>query len=453
MPGRTRFETTAETGFAVLALLLAVGMTFSVRRLASVADEQITRIRAEEYEITLVERLRWNAALVVSRGRGYLIAGDAELLARVEESKAGFYETLGLIRAREREARPSEIELGRETEHAAGAFMRGQDDLLAARGRSENAKSLVRRFETELWPLRRALDQSLNRLVGSEEAALKERYRDAKEARVRLEHRLYGLIVLLLLCALGVARTFTRILSRAYGQEATAREAAHKALAARDELMGVVAHDLRNPLGAIALKAALLRKRSESERTREEAESIANIARRMESLIRTMLDVATIEAGKLTVSVGTCRAEDLLRETMEVCGPLAAAQHVVLEQAVRDPGLALQADPERVHQVLSNLVGNALKFTPEGGRVTLSLERDGDMTRFGVLDTGPGIPPENLSRIFERFWKAEGSGKKGTGLGLFIAKGIVEAHGGRIWAESDGSRGARFYFTLPIAAA
>jgi signal transduction histidine kinase len=450
MPGRTRFETTAKTGFAVLALLLAVGMTFSVRRLASVADAQIKRIRADEYAITLVERLRWNAALVVSHGRGYLIAGEPELLGQIEEAKAGFHETLGLLRGQALDAQSAEAELIGEAEQAASAFTRGQDDLLAARGRSEDTKSLVRRFETELLPLRRALNEALSRLVGSEEATLEERYRQAKEARVRLERGLYALIVLLVLCAVGVARTFTRILSGAYRQEATANEAARRALVARDELMGVVAHDLRSPLGAIALKAGLLRKRAESERTREQAESIAKVAARMESLIRTMLDVATIEAGRLTVNVGTCAAEELLRETMEVFAPLAGARNVVLEEAVRVPGLALRADQERVLQVLSNLVGNAMKFTPEGGRVTLSLERDADMARFGVRDTGPGIPPENLPRIFERYWKAETLGQKGTGLGLFIAKGIVDAHGGRIWAESGVAGGATFYFTLPV---
>jgi signal transduction histidine kinase len=173
----------------------------------------------------------------------------------------------------------------------------------------------------------------------------------------------------------------------------------------------------------------------------------------MESLIRTMLDVATIEAGKLTVSFGTCTAEVLLHETTEVLGPLAASRHVNLVLPPPEPHLTLRADQERVLQVLSNLVGNAVKFTPEGGRVTLSVERDGDMARFAVVDTGPGIPPEHLGQIFDRFWKAEASGQKGTGLGLFIAKGIVDAHGGRIWAESGATGGARFYFTLPLGEA
>ncbi|AUX41670.1 uncharacterized protein SOCE26_030920 [Sorangium cellulosum] len=116
-----------------------------------------------------------------------------------------------------------------------------------------------------------------------------------------------------------------------------------------------------------------------------------------------------------------------------------------------EPGLVIHAERERVLQVLSNLLGNALKFTPQGGQVTLSVDREGTMARFAVADTGPGIPREDLASLFERFWKGETPGKQGTGLGLYIAKGIVDAHGGHIWVESEVGHGTRFTFTLPIA--
>jgi signal transduction histidine kinase len=136
---------------------------------------------------------------------------------------------------------------------------------------------------------------------------------------------------------------------------------------------------------------------------------------------------------------------------MEMFATLATSKQVRLEQMVKTLGLAVEADHERVLQVFSNLVGNALKFTPRGGCVTLAAEPQGAMVRFAVLDTGPGIAPEHLPRIFDRFWKKDTSGTKGTGLGLFIAKGIVDAHGGCIWVESSIGQGTAFYFTLPIA--
>ena len=171
----------------------------------------------------------------------------------------------------------------------------------------------------------------------------------------------------------------------------------------------------------------------------------------MEHLIKSMLDVATIEAGTFSVVPVPCTIEDLLRETMEMFANLATSKQVRLEQMVKTPGLAVEADHERVLQVFSNLVGNALKFTPQGGCVTIAAEPQGAMVRFAVLDTGPGIAPEHLPRVFDRFWKKETSGTKGTGLGLFIAKGIVDAHGGRIWVESRIGQGTAFYFTLPLA--
>ena len=146
-----------------------------------------------------------------------------------------------------------------------------------------------------------------------------------------------------------------------------------------------------------------------------------------------------------------CTIEDLLRETMEMFANLATSKQVRLEQMVKTPGLAVAADHERVLQVFSNLVGNALKFTPQDGCVTIAAEPQGAMVRFAVVDTGPGIAPEHLPRIFDRFWKKETSGTKGTGFGLFIAKGIVDAHGGRIWVESRLGQGTAFYFTLPLA--
>jgi signal transduction histidine kinase len=171
---------------------------------------------------------------------------------------------------------------------------------------------------------------------------------------------------------------------------------------------------------------------------------------RMEGLIKTMLDVTTIEAGRFAVNVARCSVADLVGETADVFGTLAAAKQVRFEQAVKEPELVLIVDRERVLQVLSNLIGNALKFTPPGGRVLLTVERHDEMARFGVLDTGSGISAESLPRVFDRFWM-EAPGKKGTGLGLFIAKGIVEAHAGRISVESELGQGTSLFFTLPIA--
>ena len=442
------FETKAKIGYTLLALVLAVGMAVSVRRLSSVADDQIARLRAEENEITLVERLRWNSELLVSNGRGYLISGDPDLLAQARDAALHFDENARALKSKT--LSPRGVTLVAEAQQAAGNFRRIQEELLGARQRSEDTTVLIRRFEKELLPLRRKLEQSLARLVGHKEAALDNIYDEARTDRSQLALRMYGLLGLLLLAGLGIAWYFARLLGRSYRQEQEALEAARKALAARDEIMGIVAHDLRNPLGAITMKAALLQMGADPEKTRAQAESIEKITMRMEYLIRSMLDVTTIEAGRFSVTPARCVVGDLVHEVTEMFGSLSASKQVQFEQTVKDPGLAIHADRERVLQVLSNILGNALKFTPSGGRVHLSVDRQAGEVRFAILDTGPGIPSQHLPRVFDRFWKDDAPGKKGTGLGLFIAKGIIDAHGGRIWVESEPGQGACFYFTLPV---
>ncbi|KYG06880.1 histidine kinase [Sorangium cellulosum] len=448
MPTRTRFEATARRGYAILILLLAVGMAFSLRRFSSVADAQIEWLSEKERNITLVERLRWTAELVVSHGRGYLVSGNRELLDEAEDAKARFRENIRALRAESRS--PTALQLVADVEEAAGRFILIQRELLAARERTEDAGLIARRFDEELRPRRRDLYRSLERLVDHKEFAIEAAYAGARAERAELALRLYSLLGLLASTGLGVAWYFTRRLGGLYQQVREAREAARRAVTARDELMGIVAHDLRNPLSAITLKAARLRRAADSEQVRQQAESIENVAKRMEQLIRTMLDAATLETSKFSVTPAPCAVDDLLRETLELFGPLAESKQVRIEQSVSAPGLVISAERGRVLQVLSNLVGNALKFTPQGGRVTLSVDRESEVARFGVIDTGPGIPREDLQSIFERFWKVEAPGERGTGLGLYIAKGIVDAHGGRIWAESEVGRGARFYVTLPL---
>lgn len=244
---------------------------------------------------------------------------------------------------------------------------------------------------------------------------------------------------------------FTNHLARMYGREREAAARAARAAAAKEDLLGIVAHDLRNPLGAIILKATLIDRRTAETDSRRHAESIVAIATRTEAFIQRLLDAASIEAGRLSVSWSRGRIADVLGATLDTFGALAAEKSIALDQDVRRGELCFWGDAERIGQVLSNLVGNALKFTPEGGRITIRAVESGFHTRVEVRDTGPGIASQHVPRVFDRFWKADAEGRKGTGLGLYIAKGIVEKHHGRIWVESRVGVGSAFIFELPIA--
>jgi PAS domain S-box-containing protein len=231
-------------------------------------------------------------------------------------------------------------------------------------------------------------------------------------------------------------------------------QATCEALAARDAVLAVVAHDLRSPLGAIELAAASLlalpHDEGRLEQVRAASEVIRRSVARASRLIDDLLDVASIEAGRLSLERVSVSAADLVHEAAEALSPAVREANLEMEGAVEEALPAVLADRGRILQVFSNLVGNAIKFTRAGGRVGIAAERRGDEVCFSVSDTGVGIPAEHLPHVFDRFWQARRSDRRGAGQGLPIARGIVEAHGGRIWAESTPGQGSTFRFTLPL---
>ncbi len=249
---------------------------------------------------------------------------------------------------------------------------------------------------------------------------------------------------------LGVAEELARRVSLAM-EHAQLFAEAQQATRARDEILAVVAHDLRNPLGTIHMSVSLVMDALEDPRHRRHLEIAKRSADRMNGLIQDLMEVTRIESGKLKLELRPEAVPPLLAEAASMLAPLAAARSISLEREVHPDVPRVRMDPPRVLQVISNLVGNAVKFTPEGGRIVLRCEPARDGVRFAVADTGPGISPEQLPHVFGRFWQAAGSDRRGIGLGLSIARGIVEAHGGRIWVESVPGEGSTFYFTLPLA--
>jgi signal transduction histidine kinase len=232
--------------------------------------------------------------------------------------------------------------------------------------------------------------------------------------------------------------------------------AAEQAAHAREEMVAVVSHDLKNPLATIQMAVDFLLEDlipdDESHQiARQQLQAIHRSAERMYRLVHDLLDVAAIEAGQLPVSRSTLAADALVEDAVELLRPLAAAKHIALVADVSPTLPAVVADRERVLQVFSNLGGNAVKFTPEGGRVEIRGTPRDRALEFVVTDTGPGIASEDLPHVFDRFWQARKQSRAGVGLGLAIAKGIVEAHGGEIHVDNAPGRGSRFAFTLPIA--
>ncbi len=226
-----------------------------------------------------------------------------------------------------------------------------------------------------------------------------------------------------------------------------------QAIRVRDEVLALVSHDLRNPLGAISLSANLILKRfspaRDAEVFRKTVEIIQRAVAQMNRLVQDILVITKIEAGHLTLERQPARADSMIADAIKLLEPLAAEKNIEIHVKDECAEVWVLADQDRIGQVFSNLVGNALKFTPEGGAITLSCKSRDTEVEYAVADTGVGIGEEHMAHLFDRFWQARHSNRAGTGLGLAIAKGIIEAHGGRIWAESRPGAGSVFHFTLP----
>jgi chemotaxis family two-component system sensor kinase Cph1 len=233
-------------------------------------------------------------------------------------------------------------------------------------------------------------------------------------------------------------------------------EREQRAVRARDDLVAVVSHDLKNPLNVIQMQSVMLRNVAaqdaddRSARLRASLDRIQRSVGHMDALIHDLLDLARIEAGRFAVQRQIEPLDEVLAEALIILRPLAEAKGVLLQDEA-DGGLKVLADRERIFQVLSNVVGNAIKFTPSGGGIALRAHAEHGYARLEVTDTGPGLTQEHASQVFNRYWQAAKTAREGTGLGLYISKGIIEAHGGRIWVERPEQGGAAFMFTLPLA--
>lgn len=235
-------------------------------------------------------------------------------------------------------------------------------------------------------------------------------------------------------------------------ENAALYESARRAIEARDHVLSVVAHDLRNPLNSILLGSRLMREEApEGGGSRESLDAMERAARRMDRLIQDLLDVARAESRSLTLDPRRVPAGELVFESVRSHRALASSRTLSVD-VPRDPG-DVWADRDRVLQVLGNLIGNALKFTRPDGRVTVGAERRSGVVVFWVSDDGDGISPDDVPHVFDRFWRGPRRGRDGVGLGLAIVKWIVDAHGGRAWVESAMGRGSTFFFELPSAEA
>jgi signal transduction histidine kinase len=240
----------------------------------------------------------------------------------------------------------------------------------------------------------------------------------------------------------------------------TTMEALHRALTLAESrsgelkrVLGVVAHDLRNPLNLLITTTDLMLEEDLDRGRRKELVEVAlRAGRQMNRLIGDLLDTVRLQSGKVPLDLETLAVNTIFRQADETFRPEAEKRQIHLDVIWPGDSIAVRADSLRVSQIVGNIVGNAIKFTPSDGTVTLKAAPENERIVIQVIDTGPGIAPADIEHLFDNFWQARNSDNRGVGLGLAIAKGVVEAHGGRIWCESHVGAGTTFSFTLPRAA-
>ncbi|MFY7920828.1 MAG: ATP-binding protein [Gemmatimonas sp.] len=234
---------------------------------------------------------------------------------------------------------------------------------------------------------------------------------------------------------------------------------ARSAVRERDEMLAIVSHDLRNPVNAIVMLTGAVLKRDTpaaaagediAPMSRDEVEAVRAAARQADGLIQDLQDVSRISAGRLRVERRRVPASDFLTECADMFEPVMEDAALRFVRRIDDNLPIVLGDQHRLTQVLSNLLGNAVRFTPHGGDIVLTATPLEDVVRISVRDSGPGVAPDDVPRLFERYWQAPRLLRAGSGLGLYIAKGIVEAHDGEIGVDSEVGKGAEFWFTLPV---
>lgn len=440
----------------ILFALVLMGVAFlpalavAILSLQRVITEQGDLVDHNAGDMILAERLRAMHASQAAAMPIFMVAGDPEILRSFDETERAFRQVLGELRQKERDADDQEIlkDVATVTDDLYAQTVPG---VRMKQGGLPNGvvHSYFSRF---LEPLHEKRERLLDMLVASEAQDLK----DARREAAGTVNRLLWTLGIVSLFALVVVVVLTMLVHKVLMQK-NAFDRTQKALLdqetrvsqARKEAIEVVAHDLKTPLSSILMSAEML-KGGDGLDPLEGLGIIERSAHSMERLIMNLLDHAKIEAGQFALETADTDLDPLFRDLAKRFEVTGRNKGLRLVTEIDGTLPRLSCDAVRLEQVLTNLLGNAVKFTPANGWVKLKAGVEGDQLRIEVSDNGAGIAPADLPHIFERFWQARATAKNGNGLGLSIAKTVVEAHHGAIWVESEPGQGSRFFIRLPL---
>ncbi len=429
---------------AVAALLLA-----DVVQLARLGEARGYADRTAGVSVALETTL---ATLVSAEttSRGFLLTGDVAYLGSFEQAERELPQMFATLRTLTSDS-PTQLRRVAELERLSTAKSALLEETVRLVSAGQTAAALAAVREGTGKRLMDQVHRVASDMAVDEDALLRRRITSAQSSY----HFSMVALVVAGAALLGLAAILFFI-ERDLQQRRALERSLHAAVYAREQMLAIVSHDLRNPLSVVMMAAKLIERcagpEASGERLKNHANAIVHEAERMGRLVTDLLDVSKIEAGRsLPMQLARRDGAELLRESVSLLRPLAEARRLTL--AVEAPGGAydLDCDAERLHRVFSNLIGNAIKFTPANGGIMARVARAGGEIVFSVSDTGTGIPKAEVSHLFDPYSQA-GRDRSGAGLGLSIVKAIVEAHGGRVWVETEEGTGSSFFCALPAAA-
>jgi signal transduction histidine kinase len=435
-----RFRSQWFLGFGTLVALIAITATTGIiaQRVTVSRADDLARDYADDLD--RVQQLRYLAERVVATSRGYLLAGEPALRERFDAARDELVALLGALAVERREA---EVVV-----RVALDYVAATSNAVAERATMQSASQILPVFDQSLMPRRAELEAGIGAFAQRRRVVFERALRDVDALDEHAELVLVVCSILAIACGLGLSVLASRRLVRQFRAVEAATEAAERAAKAREEVLAVVSHDLRSPLQAISLSATLVAETTQDAATRGYVHTIHNATARMQHMIDELLEAARFENNHVELHREPVSSSELLDEAVELFRDAARVRHVELTYDA--PVAQVLADRERVLEVLSNLIGNALKFSPCDTRIAARAELVGGSLRFSVADRGPGIAADQIPHLFDRFWQADRrTRREGLGLGLYICKRLVEAHHGAIGCDSVLGEGATFWFTLP----
>ncbi len=400
--------------------------TFKEVYIKTIASKLIESEREKTNESLNLERNKTNQSLMKAKGKAEKVTNQSVDQKRTEsdQTKLALRNESDLNR-----------ELERETHQTTRKEQQKLDDQIISQERQEADKIVAR----ERTKIDEAIDEEREKKskIESEFLAAERKQTDLNLKSERQE----------------VDKKIAEVAEK-LDKETKAHWATQNSLTSREEFLAIVSHDLKNPIGAIFSCSEMLLHTAKAKDLDPEITRWINFIKRNADtglrLIKDLLEMERMAQGKLELNLEQCSLSSILKESIESLHYAAAAKNIELQLTPEETRMSILCDRDRIHQVMTNLIGNAIKFTPQDGIVSIHFSFKNKQLQIEVKDSGCGIPKEKLAGIFDRFAQIGVVDRSGLGLGLYISKMLVEAHGGQLWAESEVNVGSRFYFTLPL---